>query len=250
MPLTVAQRQLFGVTLRLFGLVAENVFLTTEHTESTEKTISASQGQPKATVLFDFSLGALGVLGGSICRFMHFGSAQIYNSYKLRYCGAVKKYVVLGIDPGTRITGYGIIREENSRHEPIDFGCIRPPPHLALPKRYAFLFSGIKELIVAHRPDAVAVESQFVYKNPKSAMMIGMARAMALLAAAQEDIPIYEYTPRTAKQAVVGNGAASKEQVQKMIQLLLRLPAPPEPEDAADALALAICHTHRRRSHV
>lgn len=162
----------------------------------------------------------------------------------------MKKYVVLGIDPGTRITGYGIIREEDSRYEPIDFGCIRPPPHLALPKRYAFLFSGIKELIVAHRPDAVAVESQFVYKNPKSAMMIGMARAMALLAAAQEDIPIYEYTPRTAKQAVVGNGAASKEQVQKMIQLLLRLPAPPEPEDAADALALAICHTHRRRSHV
>jgi crossover junction endodeoxyribonuclease RuvC len=95
-----------------------------------------------------------------------------------------------------------------------------------------------------YQPDAVAIETQFVYKNVQSAMKLGMARAMGLLAAARRQIPIFEYAPTKAKLAVVGNGGASKMQVQKMIQLLLRLPTLPEPEDAADALALAICHAH------
>jgi crossover junction endodeoxyribonuclease RuvC len=145
--------------------------------------------------------------------------------------------IILGIDPGTRITGYGIIR---APMEPIDFGAIRPPPDLPLEERYLILFNAIEELVEKHRPAAIAVESQFVLKNAQSAIKLGMAKGMVLLAGARAKIPVYEYAPKKAKQAVVGKGQASKFQVQKMIQTLLRLPILPEPEDAADALALAI----------
>lgn len=158
---------------------------------------------------------------------------------------------ILGIDPGTRVTGYGIILAA-SRLEPIDFGCICPPPHLPLPERYQILFEGVEALIERHNPSAIAVESQFVLKNAQSALKLGMAKGMAFLAAARKKIPIYEYAPKKAKLAVVGKGQASKAQVQRMIQALLSLPLPPEPEDAADALALAICCSHQlsRCSHV
>lgn len=150
--------------------------------------------------------------------------------------------IILGIDPGTLISGYGVIRTPT---EPIDFGCIRPPAKLSLEYRYQILFEGFSALIAKHRPSAIAVESQFVLKNPQSAIKLGMAKGMVLLAAAQHNIPIYEITPTKAKQAVVGKGHASKLQVQKMIQILLKLPALPEPEDAADALALALCCAHQ-----
>jgi crossover junction endodeoxyribonuclease RuvC len=153
--------------------------------------------------------------------------------------------IILGIDPGTRITGYGIIKVGNKPQlEPVDFGCIRPPVNLNLPTRYLALFDSLEMLLEKYTPNAVAVETQFVYKNVQSAIKLGMARGVVLLAAARRNIPIYEYAPKKAKLAVVGNGSASKEQVQKMIQFLLRLPVLPEPEDAADALALAICHAH------
>lgn len=151
---------------------------------------------------------------------------------------------ILGIDPGTRVTGFGIISECNGSFNPLDFGCIRPPAKLPIAERYLIIFNAVEHLLETHSPDAVAVESQFVYKNVQSAMKIGMARGTVLLAAARRKIPIYEYAPTKAKLAVVGNGSASKEQVQRMIQLLLKLPHPPEPEDAADALALALCHAH------
>lgn len=150
--------------------------------------------------------------------------------------------IVLGIDPGTRITGYGLICKKDSSLQPIDFGCIRPPPALPLADRYRILFESLEILIDRHRPDALSVESQFVLKNAQSALKLGMAKGMAILAAARRSIPVYEYPPSKAKLAVSGTGRASKWQVQKMIQTLLRLPSPPEPEDAADALALAICH--------
>lgn len=156
--------------------------------------------------------------------------------------------LILGVDPGTRITGYGIIELLPSKMKTIDFGCIRPPPNLLLSERYKILFEGIESLLAQHALSAVAVESQFVLKNVQSAMKLGMAKAMVLLAAARKGIPIYEYAPRKAKQAVVGTGHASKYQVQKMIQSLLGLPQIPEPEDAADALALAICCAHNLRS--
>ena len=155
------------------------------------------------------------------------------------------KKIILGIDPGTRITGYGIIDSEKNA---IDYGCIKPPPKMALPDRYKIIFESLEALIIKYQPDAIAVESQFVLKNPQSAIKLGMAKGMAYLAAARKSIPIYEYAPKTAKLAVVGSGSASKNQVQKMIQVLLRLPQLPEPEDAADALALAICCVHQMRA--
>lgn len=154
------------------------------------------------------------------------------------------KTIILGIDPGTRITGYGVIAIHGPQIKPIDFGCIRPPVDLQTPARYLALFNGIEKLLDHYCPTAVAVETQFVYKNAQSAIKLGMARGVVLIAAAKRSIPIYEYAPKKAKLAVVGNGNASKEQVQRMIQLLLGLSSLPEPEDAADALALAVCHAN------
>ena len=153
----------------------------------------------------------------------------------------MQEEIILGIDPGTRITGYGIIKGQK---QVLDFGCIRPPVSLEMYQRYLFIFNGIDYLIDKFSPSMIAVETQFVYKNPQSAMKLGMARCAAVLAGARKGIPIFEYAPKKAKLAVVGNGGASKQQVQKMIQLLLGLTSLPEPEDAADALALAICHAH------
>ena len=150
--------------------------------------------------------------------------------------------IILGIDPGTRITGYGIIQKRGAQITALDYGCIRPPTNLSLNQRLAIIFEGLELLLEQHRPEVVAVELQFVLKNVQSAIKLGMAKAMALLAASRRGIPVYEYAPTRAKQAVVGKGQASKWQVQRMIQSILQLPSLPEPEDAADALALALCH--------
>jgi crossover junction endodeoxyribonuclease RuvC len=155
--------------------------------------------------------------------------------------------LILGIDPGTRRTGYGLLRAVGRRLEPVDFGVIAPSEGLSGPQKHLVLFQGIEEILEKYKPDAVAVETQFVGKNVQSALKLGMARGVLVLAAARRDIPIFEYAPTKAKLAVVGKGSASKEQVQKMVQLLLQLDKLPEPEDAADALALAICHSHTRR---
>lgn len=152
-----------------------------------------------------------------------------------------KEKIILGVDPGTRITGYGIIKVKGPQLTTIDYGCIRPPSQLHLAQRYRIIFEGLEKLIDLHHPEAVAVELQFVLKNAQSAIKLGMAKAMVLLAAARREIPVYEYAPTKAKQAVVGKGQASKWQVQRMIQTILRLPSLPQPEDAADALALALC---------
>ena len=152
--------------------------------------------------------------------------------------------IILGVDPGSRITGYGLIKLENSQLIPIDFGCIRPPANLPLEKRYLIIFEAIEEIIKKFQPSAVAVETQFVHKNIQSAIKLGMARGSVVLAAAKNNIAVFEYTPRKAKQAVVGSGRASKMQVQKMIQVLLKLNSLAIPEDASDALSLAICHSH------
>ncbi len=157
---------------------------------------------------------------------------------------AKKDPIILGIDPGTRITGFGVIQAAHPHLVPIDFGCIRPSAEMSAPERYLAIFNGVDQLIERYAPTALSVETQFVYKNVQSALKLGMARGAVLIAAARRQVPIFEYAPKKAKIAVVGNGGASKEQVQKMIQLLLKLPMLPEPEDAADALALAICHAN------
>lgn len=155
---------------------------------------------------------------------------------------------IIGIDPGTRITGYGVISVTGNRYQAVDFGCIRPPASLRLSARYHIIYDGVCALLDDFRPDALAVETQFMQKNVQSALKLGMARGMIILAAEQRSIPIFEYTPSKAKLAVVGTGRASKEQVQAMIQRLLVLSQAPTPEDAADALALAICHAQQHHS--
>lgn len=152
--------------------------------------------------------------------------------------------MIIGIDPGTRVTGYGIICHKPHCVKAIDYGCIRPPQSAASSTRYRIIFDAIETLLDLHKPEAMAVEGQFVHKNALSALKLGMARAMAILAAERRGIPIFEYAPRKAKKAVVGTGSASKHQVQKMIQMLLSLDDIPQPDDAADALALALCHSH------
>lgn len=155
-----------------------------------------------------------------------------------------KKFVILGIDPGTRITGYGVIETDLRTYSPLDFGCIRPPAALSLHERYAIIHEGIEHLLETYPIDAVSVETQFVSRNAQSAIKLGMARGVAILAATKRKIPVYEYAPKKAKLAVVGTGNATKEQVQRMMQTLLQLKEIPKPEDAADALALAIAHAH------
>jgi len=156
----------------------------------------------------------------------------------------MQNMIILGIDPGTHITGYGIILYRPQKVEALDFGCIRPPKKATSSGRYLIIFEAIETLIETHQPEALAVEGQFMHKNAMSALKLGMARGMAILAAERSGIPIFEYAPKKAKKAVVGHGSARKEQVQKMIQTLLNLPELPTPEDAADALALALCHAN------
>lgn len=155
-----------------------------------------------------------------------------------------KKFIILGIDPGTRITGYGVIETDLRTYSPLDFGCIRPPAILSLHEKYAIIHEGIEHLLETYSIDAVSVETQFVSRNAQSAIKLGMARGVAILAATKRKIPVYEYAPKKAKLAVVGTGTATKQQVQRMMQTLLQLKELPHPEDAADALALAIAHAN------
>lgn len=152
--------------------------------------------------------------------------------------------IIIGIDPGTKVTGYGLIKTESSSYRPIDFGCIRPPSSFDLFDCYHAIFEGVEELISQYKPDILVVETQFMKKNVQSAIKLGMARGSVIVAARRNNVTVVEYGPRTAKKAVVGTGNASKCQVQGMIQKLLGLSTVP-PEDAADALALAICHANR-----
>jgi crossover junction endodeoxyribonuclease RuvC len=157
---------------------------------------------------------------------------------------SIQKTIILGIDPGTRITGYGIIEMSSSGYKVLDFGCIRPPVTLSTAERYLIIFNGVESLIKTYSPHALSIETQFVQKNAQSALKLGMAKGVAMVACAKYGLEVFEYAPKKAKMAVVGNGGASKEQVQKMIQILLGLKELPTPEDAADALALAICHAN------
>jgi crossover junction endodeoxyribonuclease RuvC len=153
----------------------------------------------------------------------------------------------LGIDPGTAIMGYGVVEKDGSILRAIDYGALVTTAADTLPRRLHVLHSRLKEVIALHSPTAVAVETLFFNRNVRTALAVGHARGVALLAAAEADLPVYEYSPQQVKGAVVGYGKASKEQVQLMIQTLLNLDAVPRPDDAADALAIAICHEHSAR---
>jgi crossover junction endodeoxyribonuclease RuvC len=149
---------------------------------------------------------------------------------------------ILGIDPGTVVMGYGVIESEDDEIALVDYGALVGPERSEIGERLSHLYNELQQIIDHHQPDAVAVEQPFISKNVRSALAIGRAQAIALLAAARRNIPTYEYTPAQIKQRVANYGASSKEQIQEMVRLQLGLAEVPQPNDAADALAVAICH--------
>jgi len=149
---------------------------------------------------------------------------------------------ILGIDPGTVTMGYGVIEDRDDEIALVDYGALNSPARSPIGERLSYLYNGLVEIISRCQPDAVAVEQPFMAKNVKSAMAVGRAQAVAILAAANRQIPTYEYTPTQVKQRVADYGASSKEQIQEMVRLQLGLSQAPQPSDAADALAVAICH--------
>ena len=150
---------------------------------------------------------------------------------------------ILGIDPGLRVTGFGVIDKTGQKLAYVTSGCIRTPQAGTLPERLAVILDSLGEVIAAHQPAQVALEKVFVNVNPESTLALGQARGTAICAAVSAKLPVAEYTALQVKQAVVGNGLAKKEQVQEMVKRLLRLAGAPS-ADAADALACAICHAH------
>ncbi len=149
---------------------------------------------------------------------------------------------ILGIAPGTVTMGYGLIESRDDEITLIDYGALTAPARSPGWERLSYLYNQLLEIVSRYQPDAVAVEQPFVAKNVKSALAIGRAQAVAILAAANKGIPTYEYTPARIKQSVANYGASSKEQIQEMVRLQLGLSQIPQPSDAADALAVALCH--------
>ena len=151
---------------------------------------------------------------------------------------------VFGIDPGSDRTGYGCVETDGSRHTLITCGAIRTSRAASFADKLLTIHQRLTALLAECRPDSVAVENLFHAVNVRSALKLGHARGVAMLAAVEAGVPVVEYTPAEIKRAVVGYGRAEKHQVQHVVKLLLGLPAPPTPHDAADALAVAICHVH------
>ncbi|GAB3003974.1 crossover junction endodeoxyribonuclease RuvC [Psychrosphaera aestuarii] len=154
--------------------------------------------------------------------------------------------VILGIDPGSRITGYGIIRQQGAKFTYLGSGCIRTPD-ADLSIKLNTIFNGLSEIIQQYQPETFAIEQVFLAHNPDSALKLGQARGAAIVAATQGNLPVFEYSARQIKQAVVGTGAADKAQVQHMVQQILKLSGKPQ-ADAADGLAVAICHGNTNQS--
>ncbi|KHT43283.1 MULTISPECIES: crossover junction endodeoxyribonuclease RuvC [Pectobacterium] len=154
--------------------------------------------------------------------------------------------IIVGIDPGSRVTGYGIIRQQGRHLTYLGSGCIRTVVD-DMPTRLKLIYAGVSEIITQFRPDCMAIEQVFMAKNPDSALKLGQARGVAIVAGVNQDLPVFEYAARLVKQTVVGTGAADKKQVQHMVRSLLKLSASPQ-ADAADALAIAITHCHFSQS--
>ncbi len=156
--------------------------------------------------------------------------------------------LVLGIDPGTATTGFGLVRDrEDDSLEAAAFGTLQTPAGIPAHQRLALLYHQLTDLLLLHRPDSCAVEKLFFQRNISTATAVGQARGVVMLAIAEAGLDVFEYTPNEVKQAVAGYGNAGKKQVQEMVRVLLGLPDIPRPNDAADALAIAITHLHTRR---
>lgn len=150
--------------------------------------------------------------------------------------------IILGIDPGIAIVGYGVIEVRGNNYKAIEYGCITTDSKLLFPDRLKIVYDELINIINKYKPDDYAVEELFFNKNVKTAIKVGQARGVEILAAVNQGLPVFEYTPLQIKQAVVGYGRAEKHQVQEMVKLLLNLQEIPKPDDAADALAIALCH--------
>jgi len=156
--------------------------------------------------------------------------------------------LVIGLDPGTATTGYGLVREhQDGSLQAIDFGVIITPKEESAPRRLVQIYNRLNEILATHHPDSASVEKLFFQKNISTAIAVGQARGVAILAFAQAGLDVGEYTPNEVKLAVTGHGSADKRQVQEMIRVLLSLDDIPRPDDAADALAIAITHLNTRR---
>lgn len=155
--------------------------------------------------------------------------------------------LILGIDPGTAITGYGLVKEEAGVLGLVDCGVITTPSGQPLAERLQTIYQGLAEVIDRHQPTAAAVEELFFSRNVRTALSVGHARGVTLLALVDAGLPIYEYKPLEVKQAIAGYGGADKRQVQEMVRMLLELESVPQPDDAADAVAVAVCHIHSAR---
>lgn len=152
--------------------------------------------------------------------------------------------IILGIDPGIAIVGYGVVETDGNRYKVLDYGVITTPAEMSSPNRLKMVYDGLNILLDRYKPDAVAIEELFFNKNVKTAIMVGQARGVLVLGVVNKGIDMYEYTPLQVKQGVVGYGRATKKQVQEMVKMLLNLKEIPKPDDAADALAVAISHIH------
>jgi crossover junction endodeoxyribonuclease RuvC len=152
--------------------------------------------------------------------------------------------IVLGIDPGTARLGYGLVDRQGSTLRMLDYGCLETINDRPLEQRLLLIHEGLTDLIETHRPEAVGVERLFFNKNARTAMAVGQARGVVLLTAAEHGLPVFEYGPHEVKLAVTGYGGAAKDQVQRMVQLVLSMSDVPRPDDAADALAVAVCTAH------
>lgn len=152
--------------------------------------------------------------------------------------------LIMGIDPGTAITGFGIVRYNNNKFTLVDCGSIRTKAQLPLYKRLHIIYNDLNALIKEYQPQQYAVEELFFNKNTRTALAVGHARGVVLLAGINAGLDVFEYTPLQVKQAVVGYGRAEKQQVQYMVKTLLNLPQAPKPDDVADAIAVAVCHGH------
>lgn len=151
---------------------------------------------------------------------------------------------ILGIDPGYGIMGYGVIEMRGNHFTPVDHGVITTEASMAMPDRLKALYSELMEIISHHEPDEAAVEELFFNTNTRTAILVGQARGVAILACSNSGLPVHEYTPLQIKQALTGYGRADKKQIQMMVKTILNLDKIPKPDDAADALAAAICHGH------
>ena len=152
--------------------------------------------------------------------------------------------IILGIDPGIATVGFGVVDFTNNKFKTIDYGAVITKPGIPFPRRLEQVYDGITQLCIKYRPDAMSVEELFFNTNVKTAIAVGHARGVIILAAKKSLVSVYEYTPLQVKQAVVGYGRAEKKQVQEMVKVILNLTSVPKPDDTADALALAICHAH------